>query len=208
MNKSESKYFNTAIKMDKALMELLETKPFEYITIKEICSKAGVNRSTFYLHYENTCDLLTETTRYVLDSFLSYFPDDSVQIIDRFQDCEAEELNFISGKYLTPYLSYIKENRRIFATAVAHSGSLGFDRVYNKMFEYIFDPILERFNYPYAYRKYVMYFYLNGINSIVAEWLKRNCEESIDEMIDIISGCVYGLIHDFDSNVSEMPNKK
>ena len=47
MNKSESKYFNTAIRMDEALIALLEKKDFEYITVKEICDKAGVNRSTF-----------------------------------------------------------------------------------------------------------------------------------------------------------------
>ena len=58
MNKNESKYFNTAIKMDEALITLLEKKDFEYITIREICATAGVNRSTFYLHYENTADLL------------------------------------------------------------------------------------------------------------------------------------------------------
>ena len=63
MNKNESKYFNTAIRMDEALIALLEKKDFEYISIKEICQKAGVNRSTFYLHYENTADLLKETTR-------------------------------------------------------------------------------------------------------------------------------------------------
>lgn len=51
MNKNESKYFNTAIKMDEALITLLEKEDFEYITIKEICDTAGVNRSTFYLHY-------------------------------------------------------------------------------------------------------------------------------------------------------------
>ena len=73
MNKNESKYFNTAVKMDKALIDLLEKKDFEYITIKEICAQAGVNRSTFYLHYENTSDLLRETTQYITDSFLSYF---------------------------------------------------------------------------------------------------------------------------------------
>ena len=54
MNKNESKYFNTAVKMDKALVTLLEKKDFEYITVKEICDTAGVNRSTFYLHYDNT----------------------------------------------------------------------------------------------------------------------------------------------------------
>ena len=74
MNKSESKYFNTAIKMNDALVTLLALKPFEYITVSEICKEAGVNRSTFYLHYENTLDLLSETTKRMMDSFLSYFP--------------------------------------------------------------------------------------------------------------------------------------
>lgn len=45
MNKNESKYFNTAVKMDKAFLALLEKKDFAYITVKEICEKAGVNRS-------------------------------------------------------------------------------------------------------------------------------------------------------------------
>ena len=53
MNKNESKYFNTAKKMDDALLSLLEKKTFEYITIKDICEEANVNRSTFYLHYDN-----------------------------------------------------------------------------------------------------------------------------------------------------------
>ena len=45
MNKSESKYFNTAVKMDLALISLLKKKSFEYITVKELCEAAGVNRS-------------------------------------------------------------------------------------------------------------------------------------------------------------------
>ena len=44
MNKSESKYFHTAEKMDQAFLELLEKKDFAYITVKEICEKAGVHR--------------------------------------------------------------------------------------------------------------------------------------------------------------------
>ena len=52
MNKSESKYFNTALLMDEALLLLLEKKEYEFITVTEICEKAGVNRSTFYIHYQ------------------------------------------------------------------------------------------------------------------------------------------------------------
>ena len=60
MNKKESKFFSTAARMDEALIEILEKKDFEFITVKEICNRAGVNRSTFYLHYENTYDLLLQ----------------------------------------------------------------------------------------------------------------------------------------------------
>ena len=56
LEKGKSKYFNTALKMDEALIAILQKKSLEYITVKEICEKAGVNRSTFYLHYETILD--------------------------------------------------------------------------------------------------------------------------------------------------------
>lgn len=61
------------MKMDEALITLLEKKDFDYNTIKEICQVAGVNRPIFYLHYENTSDLLRETTRYIMEKHLSYY---------------------------------------------------------------------------------------------------------------------------------------
>ena len=118
MNKSESKYFNTAKKMDKALISLLEEKSFEYITISEICKKANVNRSTFYLHYENMVDLLNETARFLLDGFISYFGDERKSIVKKIEGSTLDELNFISDQYLHPYLSYIKENRLVFSTVL------------------------------------------------------------------------------------------
>ena len=73
MNKSESKYYNTALLMDEALLRLLEKKDFEFITITEVCQKAGVNRSTFYLHYENMDDLLVETIQMINKRFNDAF---------------------------------------------------------------------------------------------------------------------------------------
>ena len=193
MNKSESKYFNTAKKMNLALISLLKKKPLEYITISELCETAGVNRSTFYLHYENTCDLLDETTRYLLDNFLSYFTNNTRAIAFNLLECELDELNFISNKYLTPYLTYIKDNKEIFLTALSHVRSFGFDSVYKRMFENIFNPILDRFHYPEEDRKYVMMYYLNGINAISFEWLKEDCNKSIEDISKIIIECIFGL---------------
>ena len=65
MNKSESKYFATAARMDEAFLALLDKKNFAYITVKEICEAAGVNRSTFYLHYETMADLLSESVSHM-----------------------------------------------------------------------------------------------------------------------------------------------
>ncbi len=192
MNKSESKYFNTATKMDLALISLLKKKSFEYITVSEICKTAGVNRSTFYLHYETIGDLLNETTRYLLNDFLSYFLTDTKSISLNLMNCELDELVFIDDKYLTPYLTYIKNHKEVFATALLNNKTLGFEDVYKRMFEHIFNPILDRFHYPANDRPYVMMYYLNGINAIVSEWLKNECDKSTDEISKIIAVCIYG----------------
>lgn len=85
MNKSESKYFSTAARMDEAFLELIEKKDFSYITVKEICEKAGVNRSTFYLHYETIGDLLTESTEYIIRQFESAMPQDATGFLEKLQ---------------------------------------------------------------------------------------------------------------------------
>ena len=118
MNKNESKYFNTAIKMDQAFLELLEKKDFAYITVKEICHEAGVNRSTFYLHYETLDDLLKESVEYMNRHFLEHMGQDSRNFVNKINDCSKDELYLITPKYLKPYLSYIKRNKRLFLTAI------------------------------------------------------------------------------------------
>ena len=192
MNKSESKYFNTATKMDIALISLLKKKPFEYITVSEICETAGVNRSTFYLHYETVGDLLSETTRYLLDDFLAYFTSDTKSAVENLKDRSLDELIFTGDKYLMPYLTYIRDNKEVFRTALLHNKTLGFEDVYKRMFENIFNPILDRFHYPTDIRQYVMMYYLNGINAIILEWLRNGCDKSIKEISEIISVCIYG----------------
>ena len=192
MNKNESKYFNTAIRMDEALITLLEKKDFEYITIKEICDTAGVNRSTFYLHYENTSDLLKETTRYIIDKHLAYYEIDKKRISLQFETCKREELLFITDEYLVPYLTFIKDNQRLFKVSIKQFNSFNMNEVYGRMFEHIFNPILERFHVPEKERAYVMKFYLTGVFAIVMEWLDKNCSDDIKTVIEVITDCVMG----------------
>lgn len=190
MNRNESKYFNTAIKMDEALLSLLEKKDFAYITIKEICEVAGVNRSTFYLHYENTSDLLEETTQYILDKHFSYYDVDKKGLTSRLENGDKEDLIFITQEYLTPYLTFIKENCRIFKLAIKHFHVMNMDEVYGKMFKYIFEPIMAQFGVTEKERPYVIKFYLMGVFAIVMEWLDDDCKDDINFIIKIINDCV------------------
>lgn len=190
MNRSESKYFNTAIKMDKAFLSLLEKKDFEYITIKEVCEGAGVNRSTFYLHYETTRDLLVETLEYINSRFLGYFKTDAVTTIDKIKSGNLDELIFITPEYLNPYLEFIKDHKRLFAAALTRPESFDANTSFQKMFEILFDPIMERWNLSKEERKYILSFHIMGIMGIVTRWLKKDCAEPIEVITGIIMKCI------------------
>ena len=190
MTKSESKYFNTAKKMDEAFLQLLEKKDFSYITVKEICEKAGVNRSTFYLHYETLEDLLSESVEYMNEQFLEHMKYSSVNFIEQIKECSADELYFIEPKYLLPYLEYIQKNKRLFFTAIMRAKTLRLDDSYDKMFRHVFTPVLERYKVPVESRRYIIIFYIQGIMAVITEWLKNDCKDSIEHIMTVIRHCV------------------
>lgn len=47
----------TKMVLKQALMEILRERPIERVTVKEICLRADVNRSTFYVHYGSPQEL-------------------------------------------------------------------------------------------------------------------------------------------------------
>ena len=190
MTHSESKYFATAGRMDEAFLALLEEKDFAYITVKEICERAGVNRSTFYLHYETVNDLLTESARYIINKLIANMPQDSAEFIERIQTRPLEELRLITPEYLTPYLNFIKEHSRIFRTSVEHSSVLGMDDAYLALNRHVFTPILDRFRVPPSEQKYMMPFYIHGLMGIINEWLKDDCRDSVEHIISVMRICI------------------
>ena len=190
MNKSESKYFATAARMDVAFLTLLEKKDFAYITVKEICEAAGVNRSTFYLHYETMADLLSESVSHMNEQFLTYMKKDPQTFVTKLRDCPLDELYLITPEYLTPYLGYIEQHKRLFRTATENAAVLGMDKSYDRMFRHVFTPILDRYGIPQQDRRYIMAFYIQGLMAIISEWLRNDCADSIAYVVDMIQRCV------------------
>lgn len=189
MNKNESKYFNTAKKMNDALIALLETKEYEYITIKEICHIANVNRSTFYLHYSNMNDLLEETIKSLNLSFNSHFKskENESTIISKEN---LEDLLLINDDNLIPYLNFIKENKNIYKVLKTYPQLFNANKTYDQMFRKLFVPIMNRFGLDEKWHKYLMDFYISGLTSIVLDWVYDDCKIPVQEISDFIKGLI------------------
>lgn len=190
MNKSESKYFNTALRLDEALIALLEKKDLQYITVKEICHQAGVNRSTFYLHYETIADLLDETLEMINQRFLSYFPRREEEVLGHIGSRARADLFLVTEEYLLPYLRFIRDNKKVYRAAFRNPGSVQAHARYGQLKQHVLGPILARFEVPEAHRPYYIAFYVEGIAAIVKEWLRQDCADEIGTIAGIIQSCV------------------
>lgn len=190
MNKSESKYFNTALFMDEALLKLLEMKDFEYITVKEICEKAGVNRSTFYLHYETISDLLTECLEQTNKQFINAFAVKPAAFISGIANAPLSELVLVSEQFLKPYLIFIMEHKSVYRAAYKNPSCMQSAKQLNEITEYILLPIMKRFQVPEKEQDYWIGFYIHGCMAIIQEWFKKNCRESVDDIVKVMLHCI------------------
>lgn len=186
MNKFESKYFNTAKKMGEALVSLLQEKSYDYITVKDICAKAKVSRSTFYLHYLDMNDLLEEVIQEMNNSFKETFNNN----IDNILNSSNDNLYLITDEYLVPYLEFIKKNKNIYKAIQKNQELFYAEKTYNAMFNKVFSPILTKFNVDKDEHRYIMDFYIKGISAVVISWVFNDCKEEIEKISSIIKRCI------------------
>lgn len=57
----------------RAFLKLLGTNNLDSISVKEIVNRAYVNRSTFYLHFQDKYDLMDQLRTYLTTTFLSFY---------------------------------------------------------------------------------------------------------------------------------------
>ena len=60
MERENQRIMLTKRLLKESLLRLLERKELDKISITELCREAGINRATFYRHYEIPRDILNE----------------------------------------------------------------------------------------------------------------------------------------------------
>ena len=185
MKKSDSKYLYTAELMNQALLLLLEKKDIDFITVTEITKKAGVNRSTFYLHYDNIYELLEETIENLNKKFLSSFEGQIPATIQSKQDAFL-----LTDSLLRSYLAFVKQNKSALNLINRKPQLFQSKKAYQFMYDKIFYPAVSQFLTGENERVYNLEFFTGGVSAIVHKWLALNCVTDIEEVITIIKKCV------------------
>ena len=185
MKKNQSKYFYTASLMNEALILLLEKKDIEFITVTEIAKKAGVNRSTFYLHYDDIYDLLAETIENLNKNFLSSFCFETPLKITN-----KEDAFLITSDFLIPYLNFCKKNKHILKIVYQKPHLFKAKNIYQRLYKTIFYPAISKFLDQEDDKVYSLEFFTQGVSAIIRKWISLDCITEIERIIEIIKKCI------------------
>ena len=167
--------------MVEALLLLLEKKEYDSITVKEICEKAGVNRSTFYMHYDTKDDLLVETMKYINARLLSDSNYDA--IIPRSND----EKNFnLDEIHLVPYLNTIKEFKKIYRVLPHKPHIFKKSNINKEIYRNLCDKLLRKYNIKNDEKEFAFAYFNYGVLAIIDKWVESDCEEDVYKIADLI----------------------
>ena len=166
MNKKNNRRKRASMrKIEQVLVELLQTKELNQISVSDICKKAGLNRSTFYANYSDIYGL-ADAIREKLET----------QVAELYKEEITRGVN--SNNYLVLF-QHIAENQIIYRTYF----KLGYDEKH-KILGY--DHNLAEKHLDNRFIEYHMEFFKSGLTRIIKLWLQNGCRETPEEMFEIV----------------------
>lgn len=161
----------------RAFTSLLREKPLQRITVKELCQAAGINRSTFYAHYQDVYDLLYKLEEDMVADFQ--------QALAPLLDAGAEDLS--PSQITAGIYRCLQENADVCTVTLGEYGDKGFAlrllsigrksclRAYSQQF-------------PGASPQQLEYFYAfvsGGHMGLLREWAREGMATPAEEMARI-----------------------
>ncbi len=171
--------------LGEALMGLVKEKPFDSITVQDVLDRAGVSRSTFYVHYKDKNDLLLSD----VDEFFAAM----ATMLSRKGD-PSERVAPVRE-----FFAHVGQQRQLLE-GLAPGGRL------NDLFElgrgHLARGIDQRLSelprgcgISAERRKFVGQAYAGALISLLMWWLNRGMPESPDEMDDLYHSMVWSGVH-------------
>lgn len=166
-------------KIENVFLHLLQTKELNEIHVSDICKRAELNRTTFYANYTDIYDL-ADSIRDKLEASLS----------DIYQNEIMTDYN--SNDYLKLF-HHIQANQIFYQTYF----KLGYDEQYKIV---TYDTELAKKHFQNRFIDYHIAFFKSGLTKIIKIWLQNGCQETPEEMFEIIQSEYHGRDKFFSQN--------
>lgn len=157
-----------------AVLELLEEKGgIEKISVRELCARAELNRSTFYAHYSEPRDILAEAEEEILS-----------ETAEHIRKIGAEKTGG-GTEFLLSFFRYIRENDRIFRVLLVTAADPAFKSRFMQisllnLFEHLqVDVDAEKQQYIYSYL-------LNGSFGVITQWIRSDYAVPVPEIVELM----------------------
>ena len=156
--KTDRRTLNTKTLIQESLLSLLAEKEYSQISVAELCRRAGINRGTFYLHYNNL--------RQVIDALFDEALSDIHSLLKHISLDAADDDKCVYG--LCRFLRNHRKYQPLFFSASLH------DAAVDRLAALDQDEYLERIkadkDMPMDVLLALLYFQINGCLAIC----KRN----------------------------------
>lgn len=175
-----------------ALVELLDEKTLDKITITDIVKKANINRGTFYAHYTSVSDVVTvifESAFEIIKTSIHYMQDD----VNWDMNVMLKELQSVMEKDITFY-------QKIFSSDI---NMKVYEEIINTLMSYVFEHENEISNISHADFIFYTSFYSGGIIKLYRDWFSGTLPMSFDELTERATT----LLNDMKKHVTNTPIK-
>lgn len=154
-----------------ALVELLDEKNLDKITVTDIVKKADINRGTFYAHYDNVSDVVTSI-------FQSAY-----EIIKNSVDGLQVNTDFDMGMMLKELQTVMEHDFDFYLKIFSSDINM---KIYEELFNILIAYILEHEEEisTVSHADFVFYtsFYAGGTIKLYREWFIGNLPMTFDEL--------------------------
>ena len=185
--KHETISLNTKKMFAASLKKMLEKKPLSKISVSEIVSDCGVNRKTFYYHFENIIELLKWMLR-----------QEAIEVI------KTMGLNLDYEKTILFVLDYIDNNEEIIKN-IYSIGKNELRQFFYADFAEIIRSVIEnamhdaRISLPNDFTDFLVKFYTEAITGLLQEWIVdksvRNKEKTVQYIQLILHSSIINTLN-------------
>ena len=174
-----------------ALIELMEERGFDSLTVNDICVRAGLNRGTFYNHYRDKETLLLSFEDEIF-SELELFQQHMRTI--RVKDIMRHRFSKKPFPFLADLFSYLREHGEFLHAVIGPGGDVRFGpRLRQAVCDDLIMSVLhDRYREnPTPFVDYYVAYFASAYLGVIGRWIETGMKESPEEMAAIATRLLF-----------------